>query len=60
MEVRFNIDWSKVKVNEDKSVIVGSDDVTPMQKLLGCNRPVTINGDFLLKLLTMNKITLYK
>ena len=60
MEVKFNIDWSEVKINEDRSVIVGNDAVTPMQKLLGYNRPITINGDFLLKLLTMDKITLYK
>lgn len=60
MEIEFDIDWSKVKINEDKSVIVGNDDVTPMQKLLGHNKPIIINGDFLLKLLTMDKITLYK
>lgn len=56
MEVQFNIDWSKVKINEDGSVIVGNDNVTPMQKLLGYNRPITINGDLLLQLLTMNEI----
>lgn len=58
MDIKFVIDWSKVKMNKDGSVIVGSDDVTPMQKLLGYNKPSIINGDFLLELLTKNEVKL--
>lgn len=56
----FNIviDTSKVVVNEDGSVTVGSNELTNWDKQFGHTKPSTINGDFLLKLLTENEIRL--
>lgn len=52
MDMKFVIDMSKVTVNDDGSVIVGSDEPTYWDKQFGHTKPVIINGDFLLKLLT--------
>lgn len=56
----FNIiiDISKVTVNEDGSVVIGNDNLTSFDKQLGHTKPVTINGNFLLKLLTEKEIRL--
>ena len=54
----FVIDTSNVVVNEDGSVIVGSDKLTHWDIQLGYTKPVTIDGDFLLKLLTEKEIRL--
>lgn len=52
------VDHSKATVNEDGSVTVGSNELTNWDKQFGHTKPSTINGDFLLKLLTENEIRL--
>lgn len=52
LDLNIVVDFSKVTVNDDGSVIVGSDEPTYWDKQFGHTKPVIINGDFLLKLLT--------
>lgn len=52
LDLNIVVDFSKVTINDDGSVIVGSDELTYWDKQFGHTKPVTINGDFLLKLLT--------
>ena len=54
--INFIVDMSKVTENEYGSVIVGDDKLTKWDKQFGHTKPVTINGDFLLKLLTEKEI----
>lgn len=58
--ININIDMSKVTSNEDGSINVGSNRLTNWDKQLGNTKPVTIDGDFLLKLLTEKEIQCMK
>ena len=58
MEFNIVVDMSNVTTNEDGSVTVGSSELTKYDKLFGNTKPITINGDFLLKLLTEKEIRL--
>lgn len=58
MEFNIVVDTSIITINEDGSVTVGSSELTKYDKLFGNTKPVVINGDFLLKLLTEKEIGL--
>lgn len=55
IEIEINVDLSKVKINDDGSVLVGDEEYTPKfrQWVVRGNKPIVLNGEFLLKLLTM-------
>lgn len=56
----FNIivDMSEVTINKDNSITIGTDELTKWDKLFGNDKPIVLNGDFLLKMLTENEVRL--
>lgn len=58
--INISIDMSKVTSNEDGSITVGSNVLTNWDKQFCHTKPVTIDGDFLLKLLTEKEIKCMK
>lgn len=58
--INISIDMLKITSNEDDSITIGSDRLTNWDKQLGHTKPVTIDGNFLLRLLMEKEIKCMK